>query len=108
MPPRPAETFGHKAFFRRAIMHKDHIRIPAPPNIQGLAGAQSHHTHTNAGFTREDRQDMAKQPGLFRAGGGSNGNAAFLRQSGQRKSRHKHGQYRTTKQMHHVNSPCWK
>jgi hypothetical protein len=51
---------------------------------------------------------MAEQPGLFRAGGGRNGNAAFLRQSGQRKSRHKHGQYRTTKQMHHVNSPCWK
>jgi hypothetical protein len=50
---------------------------------------------------------MAKQPGLFRAGGGSNGNAAFLREGRQCKGRYKHWQYGTTKQMYHVNSPCW-
>jgi hypothetical protein len=80
VPPRPAETIRDKAFFRGAIMHKDHIRITTPPDIQGLAGAQSHHPHGNACFTREDRQDMAEQSGLFRAGGGSDRNAAFLRQ----------------------------
>jgi hypothetical protein len=60
MPPRPAETFRDKAFFRRAIMHKDNIRIAAPAHIQGLARAQSHHAHSNAGFACEDWQNMAE------------------------------------------------
>jgi hypothetical protein len=60
MPPRPAETFSDKAFFRRAIMHKNNIRIATPPDIQGLPGAECNHTHGNAGLAREDRQDMAK------------------------------------------------
>ena len=64
------KAFGHKLFFSRNIVHKDHIRITAASHVQSLACAQGHHFDVNAcGFFKLG-QEVAKQARLLSGRGG--------------------------------------
>ncbi|MGY4339084.1 hypothetical protein ACVWW3_003990 [Bradyrhizobium sp. LM2.9] len=61
-----ALPFGHELVFGRPVMDEHDVCIAAPPDVERLARADGNHFHIDAADLREQRQQIAEQPRLFR------------------------------------------
>lgn len=88
-----ALPFGHELVLGRPVMDEHHVGIPAPSDIQRLAGADGNDLHADTLRLREQRQQMTEQPRLLRRGGRGHGDGAILceRDGGPEQSRSDRG-----------------
>ncbi len=61
-----AFALGEEFFFRRFGMHEYDVGIPAPAGVERLASSLRDDFHVDAGLLLEQRQNVAKQPGILR------------------------------------------
>ena len=73
-----AEAFRHEFFFRRPVVDERHVGVPAPADVERLAGADRDDVDADPGARREQGQEVAEQAGLFGRGRGGDRDRAFL------------------------------
>ena len=72
-------AFGHHFFFSRLVVNEQHIGVAPAAHVDGLAGADRHHFHVDAGGFLELRQQIRKQPRLLGRGRRRHHDAGCLR-----------------------------
>ena len=68
--PVHEKAFFHGLQLLLLRMDEDHVGVAALADLDGRAGAHGDHVDLDAGLFLEDRQQIVKQPGILRAGGG--------------------------------------
>ena len=75
-------ALGDEGVLGRPIVHEHDVRVAAPADVEGLAGAERHDLHRDAGIGSEERQEMAEQARLLGRGRRGDGDRAVLRGDG--------------------------